>query len=136
MYRCFGYKNIQSEHTLGLSITANRLFGPQPRTATYVCIWTIDIGDVMGLTSAADGRIALWALKSFLHNYVDPYNAPAKEYAVVEDRDGAHFHIFTFFTLTEKIASHLCQGHSKGRRLCMVSRACMHALFCTRWHQT
>ncbi|BGP16903.1 Macrophage colony-stimulating factor 1 receptor [Rhodosporidiobolus nylandii] len=32
----------------GLEIGANRLFGPQPRTATYYCVWSIYVGSVVG----------------------------------------------------------------------------------------
>ena len=72
----------------GISITANRLFGPQPRTSTYVCVWNLDIGKVTGLLRESDARTVLRALKAFGHNYSDPYNSPAKKFAVVEERDG------------------------------------------------
>ena len=35
-----------------LDITANRLFGPHPKTATYVCIWEIHLGSVKASLSA------------------------------------------------------------------------------------
>ncbi|EJD02702.1 uncharacterized protein FOMMEDRAFT_146573 [Fomitiporia mediterranea MF3/22] len=71
----------------GLHITANRLFGPQPHTTTYVCIWSISIGDVKGSLSTMEAQILLAAGKSFGHGFVDPFNAPAAEYVVPAERD-------------------------------------------------
>ena len=79
---------IVSNFITGISITANRLFGPQPRTSTYVCVWNLDVGKVTGLLTELDARTVLRALKTFGYNYSDPYNSPAKEFAIVDDRDG------------------------------------------------
>jgi hypothetical protein len=96
---------------IGISITGNRLFGPQPRTSTYVCIWNIDIGKTLGLLTEAEGRIVLRALRSFSHNYADPYNAPAKEYNVIDDWDGECVGISLGLILTECIhlTSDVCE---------------------------
>ncbi|THH30793.1 hypothetical protein EUX98_g3395 [Antrodiella citrinella] len=56
----------------GVSITANRLFGPQPYTATYLF---------------PDGRILQAAGSTFSLQYSDPLNSPAAEFAVPTDPD-------------------------------------------------
>jgi hypothetical protein len=73
----------------GLDITANRLFGPQPRTATYVCIWEIRVGAVKLLLSAFSGRVFVAAGNAFRLNHADLPNAPATEYLPAIDPDGA-----------------------------------------------
>ncbi|KAJ7072266.1 hypothetical protein C8F01DRAFT_1205872 [Mycena amicta] len=64
----------------GIDITANRLFGPMPRTVTYVCIWEINIGCVKTILSAHDLRIVSAAVRSFQLNFADVSNAPAAVY--------------------------------------------------------
>ncbi|KAG6911117.1 hypothetical protein DXG01_003857 [Tephrocybe rancida] len=73
---------------LGLDITANRLFGPQPRTATYICIWEINLGATKALLSAAEGRLLAAAGNAFRLNFADALNAPADEYILPLDPDG------------------------------------------------
>lgn len=74
--------------TAGIDITANRLFGPQPRTATYICIWEINLGRVKALLSASDGRLLAAAGSAFRLNYADLVNAPANEYLPAVEPDG------------------------------------------------
>ena len=74
-------------HPTDLDISANRLFGPQPETSTYVCIWEIHIGAVRSILSAADGRILAAAGSAFGLNFSDPLNAPAAEFSVPLDPD-------------------------------------------------
>ncbi|KAG1742840.1 hypothetical protein EDB19DRAFT_1875202 [Suillus lakei] len=71
----------------GLNITANRLFGPQPRTRTYVCVWEIGVGPVKALLTSHDGRILLASLNAVRLNYTDLANAPAVEFGVLVDPD-------------------------------------------------
>ncbi|KAF5386043.1 hypothetical protein D9615_002215 [Tricholomella constricta] len=71
----------------GLDITANRLFGPQPRTATYICIWEIHLGRVKALLSASEGRLLAAAGDAVRLNYADFANAPATEYLPPVDPD-------------------------------------------------
>ena len=68
------------QYALGIDIIANRLFGPPPRTVTYVCIWEIDIGHVRAIASANDGALVMAAIRAFLLNFADPFNAPAAEF--------------------------------------------------------
>ncbi|KAJ6586994.1 hypothetical protein DFH09DRAFT_241649 [Mycena vulgaris] len=71
----------------GIDITANRLFGPLPRTITYVCIWEISIGAVKAALSARDATILSSAGNAFGLNFVDASNAPAAEHLLPEYPD-------------------------------------------------
>ncbi|KAJ7287460.1 hypothetical protein C8J57DRAFT_1431026 [Mycena rebaudengoi] len=71
----------------GIDITADRLFGPLPRTTTYVCIWEIRIGAVKTVISARDAAILSAAGNAFRLNFVDASNAPAAEHIVPEPPD-------------------------------------------------
>jgi hypothetical protein len=71
----------------GLDITAHRLFGPQPRTATYVCIWEICLGAVKLLLSPSGGRVLVAAGDAFRLNFTDLPNAPATDYLPIVDPD-------------------------------------------------
>ncbi|KAG0707320.1 hypothetical protein DFH29DRAFT_995117 [Suillus ampliporus] len=71
----------------GLNITANRLFGPQPRTRTYVCVWEIGVGPVKARLTSHEGRNLLASLNAFRLNYSDLANAPATEFGVPVDPD-------------------------------------------------
>jgi hypothetical protein len=72
----------------GIDITANRLFGPQPRTATYLCIWEVHLGHIKAIFSASDGWILAAAGNAFRLNFADYPNAPAAEYLLPIDPDG------------------------------------------------
>lgn len=69
---------------------ANRLFGPQPRTATYICLWEIRVGHVKAAISASDGNFLAAAGNSFRLNFIDSANAPAKNYQLPLDPDGEY----------------------------------------------
>jgi hypothetical protein len=71
----------------GVDITANRLFGPQPRTATYVCIWEVHLGSFKAVLSAWEARVLLAAGNAFRLNFKDSVNAPAVEFAVPVEPD-------------------------------------------------
>ncbi|CAO3695982.1 unnamed protein product [Umbelopsis ramanniana] len=67
-----------------LNIYAHRLFGPLPKTATYLCNWEFDLGSISGeikpsflLGTAAFG-------KAFLYNMVDEDNALAKDTTILD----------------------------------------------------
>jgi len=74
--------------SIGIDILADRLFGPQPLAAAYVCIWEINVGSVKGVFSASHGRALQSALDAFVTNYKDPMNAPAAEFALPLTPDG------------------------------------------------
>ncbi|KAJ7497366.1 hypothetical protein FB451DRAFT_229194 [Mycena latifolia] len=71
----------------GIDISANRLFGPLPRTVTYVCIWEISIGAVKAELSAKDAKILSSAGNAFGLNFLDASNAPATEHQLPEYPD-------------------------------------------------
>ena len=73
---------------VGIDIVAHRLFGPQPHTATYLCIWDIHIGRIMARLSALEARILAAAGQAFGLNFTDPLNAPATEHDIPADPDG------------------------------------------------
>ncbi|KAF9012385.1 hypothetical protein BDQ17DRAFT_1496756 [Cyathus striatus] len=71
----------------GIDIVANRLFGPQPNTTTYFCVWEIRLGHVKSALSVNDGELIIAAAKSFGLNFADVANAPADEYLPAVDPD-------------------------------------------------
>ncbi|CAA7261639.1 unnamed protein product [Cyclocybe aegerita] len=77
----------------GVDITANRLFGPQPRTATYVCIWEITIGRTKASMSARHAQMLTAALTSFRLNFVDLVNAPAADFVPTIELDVSFYKI-------------------------------------------
>ena len=74
----------------GIDISAYRLFGPQPRTVTYVCTWEIQLGQVRTVLSASDARILAAAGDAFRVNFVDLFNAPSSLFLPHVDPDGAN----------------------------------------------
>jgi hypothetical protein len=72
----------------GIDIVANRLFGPQPNTSTYLCIWEIHVGRVKSCLSTPQVNALLAALKSFDSGFDDVLDAPAKEVSLPLDPDG------------------------------------------------
>ncbi|KAI0051792.1 hypothetical protein FA95DRAFT_1675579 [Auriscalpium vulgare] len=77
-----------------LDVVAHRLFGPQPKTATYVCMWEIDVGDIKGVITSVESRAFKVAMDAFVLNYRDPLDAPATRFVVPSDPD------VTFLKLT------------------------------------
>ncbi|KLO15399.1 hypothetical protein SCHPADRAFT_995885 [Schizopora paradoxa] len=71
----------------GLEISANRLFGPPPRNLTYACVWEINVGEIKGLLSAADGFLFLRSFQSFMRGFNDYFNAPGLDFTATDDRD-------------------------------------------------
>ena len=79
-----------ADAAVGIDILADRLFGPQPLAATYVCFWELNFGAMKGLLSAPQGRTLQSAIDAFTMNFKDPINAPAAEFALPLDPDGRH----------------------------------------------
>jgi len=73
---------------IDLAIVANRLFGPQPHTSTYVCEWEVCVGQVKWMLSLHETVILSKSLSAFLHNFTDPYNSPAEAFVLPLDPDG------------------------------------------------
>lgn len=72
----------------GVDIVANRLFGPQPKTSTYLCIWEIHVGCIKSCLSTPQLNVFLAALRSFDSGFDDVLDAPAKEVSLPLDPDG------------------------------------------------
>ena len=72
----------------GADIVTNRLFGPQPKTSTYLCIWEIHVGRVKSCLSTHQVNVLLAGLKSFDSGFDDVLDAPAKEVSLPFDPDG------------------------------------------------
>ncbi|KAF8554692.1 hypothetical protein OG21DRAFT_1508579 [Imleria badia] len=71
----------------GFDITTNRLFGPPPRTHTYVCVWEIALGHVKTITTPLESRALLAVADVFRIHFTDVVNAPASEFSVPLDPD-------------------------------------------------
>ncbi|CAE7120149.1 unnamed protein product [Rhizoctonia solani] len=65
----------------GIDIVANRLFGPQPEVATYLCIWEILLGEISGQLSIASVVGIMAAARAFRINFADDFNAPSADFA-------------------------------------------------------
>ncbi|SCV73833.1 BQ2448_6263 [Microbotryum intermedium] len=74
-------------HVQGLEIIADRLFGPQPRTATYICIWSINIGAVYGSIPPSLLQALSRAATTVAINFVDNDNALPPDLAIAADPD-------------------------------------------------
>jgi hypothetical protein len=86
----FLYSKGLSNKISGIDVVANRLFGPQPKTSTYVCVWEIQLGGVKASLSASDARLLAAAGNFFRLNFVDIVNAPASEFVHPLDPDSKH----------------------------------------------
>jgi len=95
----------------GLDIVANRLFGPQPNTSTYICIWEIHVGRVKSCLSTPQANVVLAALKSFDSGFDDILDAPAREVSPPIDPDGEFLFARTCFH-----TSHRCSDIFEGFR--------------------
>ncbi|GJJ73130.1 hypothetical protein EMPS_05488 [Entomortierella parvispora] len=87
----FGTKMSQGDQNYlfidGISIYAHRLFGPLPKTTTYVANWTLDIGSIYGQIKPSFLLGVSSFAKAFAYNLVDGDNAFPPEYATVTPPD-------------------------------------------------
>jgi hypothetical protein len=72
---------------VGIEIIGHRLFGPQPRTSTYLCLWEVQVGAITGaltpsLTSALEA-----SSRSLRLNFADVANAPSSDFQLTLDPD-------------------------------------------------
>ncbi|KIK67374.1 hypothetical protein GYMLUDRAFT_156567 [Collybiopsis luxurians FD-317 M1] len=82
---CPDFKSRKSRDVLvidGIDIVANRLFGPVPRTITYLCLWEIYVGSVKASLSASQAAVLQAAGRTFGINFTDSLNAPADDYQI------------------------------------------------------
>ena len=77
----------------GFEITAHRMFGHQPQEATYICIWDLAFGRLIGQLSPAGVQAIMYAGKTLTLNFSDHDNALPPDFALPVDPDA------TFLTL-------------------------------------
>jgi hypothetical protein len=58
----------------GIDISAHRLFGPQPRAATYLCIWELWLGSITGSVRPPTVLALQRAMASFKFGFGDADN--------------------------------------------------------------
>ena len=72
----------------GLQVKANRLFGPQPRATTYLCLWEVTAPRVTGFLSPEFVGRFQGTIDAVVYNFKDIDNAPAKIYIPETPPDG------------------------------------------------
>ncbi|KAF9433956.1 hypothetical protein BGZ76_008757 [Entomortierella beljakovae] len=72
---------------MGIDIYAHRLFGPLPKTTTYVANWKLDIGSIYGQIKPSFLLGVSSFAKAFAYNLKDGDNAFPPEYATVTPPD-------------------------------------------------
>lgn len=71
----------------GLEITANRLFGPQPRTSTYICIWSIYLGSMVGSVPPSFLQALTRSMSVLAVNFTDQDNSLPSDFTVALEPD-------------------------------------------------
>ncbi|KAG0233777.1 hypothetical protein BGW42_007237 [Actinomortierella wolfii] len=71
----------------GVTVYAHRLFGPLPKTTTYVANWKLDFGTIYGQIKPSFLLGVTSFAKAFTYNLVDGDNAFPPEYATVTPPD-------------------------------------------------
>ena len=78
---------------LGIELKAYRLFGPQPRATTYLCLWECTIPRVSAFLSPALALTLRSSMAAVIYNFDDIDNAPASIYVQNEPPDGETNHL-------------------------------------------
>ncbi|WVQ79015.1 hypothetical protein IAT38_001107 [Cryptococcus sp. DSM 104549] len=78
----------------GLELKANRLFGPQPRATTYLCLWEAVLPKISAFLNPAFVATLQAAGRAVVYTFSDPDNAPDKIYSLKSPPD------VTFFKLS------------------------------------
>ncbi|KZT51915.1 hypothetical protein CALCODRAFT_521058 [Calocera cornea HHB12733] len=60
----------------GLNIACNRLFGPQPRTSTYLCLWEMSIGALRGCVPLSFASCMMASMQAISYTFSDVANSP------------------------------------------------------------
>ena len=71
----------------GLNIYAHRLFGPQPRTSTYICIWEISQGSLYCDLTADGLKRLIGSLGTLATGLADKENALPSDFVMASDPD-------------------------------------------------
>jgi hypothetical protein len=69
-------------------LKANRLFGPQPRAETYLCLWEAVVPRITCCLSVPFVSTLQSVLAAVAYNFTDPDNAPAAIYQPAALPDG------------------------------------------------
>ncbi|CAG8534527.1 10421_t:CDS:10, partial [Acaulospora colombiana] len=77
----------RSSRDQNLNVYAHRLYGPLPKTATYVCNWDINVGAISGQLKPSFLLSATSFGKAFGYHFVDDENALPAMYVVPLDPD-------------------------------------------------
>lgn len=72
----------------GIEVKANRLFGPQPRAETYLCLWEALVPRLTSFTSSRFAASLQDVVAAVGYNFSDVDNAPASIYQVPALPDG------------------------------------------------
>jgi len=72
----------------GIELKANRLFGPQPRAETYLCLWEAVVPRITGYISVSFANTLKAVLMAVAHNFGDSENAPADDFLPAALPDG------------------------------------------------
>lgn len=91
----------------GLTLLGNRLFGPQPQTAVYLCLWEIDIGRITGHTSPEMLATLSRVGKTVGFTFLDKGNSPPANIELAADPDSECFSRVYFKTLADSSISQL-----------------------------
>ena len=72
----------------GIELKANRLFGPQPRAETYLCLWEAVVPRISGSLSIAFVNTLKAVAMATKYNFGDSENAPDDDYLPAALPDG------------------------------------------------
>ena len=125
-------QHFQTFTSAGIDITANRLFGPQPKTSTYVCIWELRIGHVKLLLTTLDARLMAAAGNAFRLNFADLANAPAGTYLPPLGPDGGFMDLLSN-QIPQAFNSNICEDDCQLCRSDLVSRPGCIGYLITSW---
>ncbi|ORY27357.1 hypothetical protein BCR39DRAFT_589249 [Naematelia encephala] len=75
----------------GIELKANRLFGPQPRATTYLCLWECVLPRISAFLTPSFASTLQASIKALMYNFEDDDNAPASIYTQKSPPDATFF---------------------------------------------
>lgn len=85
-----------------VEICANRLFGPPPQNATYLCLWQIQLGEFVGSASISLIQSIVESAGSFSTGFSDVLDSIAEDFRIIYEPD------VTFLSLAVKSVDLTC----------------------------
>lgn len=79
---------IESLLVEGITLKANRLFGPQPHATTYLCLWEAVISRITAFVTPSFLVTLQHSISAVAYNFSDQENAPTKMYIPQSAPDG------------------------------------------------